>query len=95
MLFRGVWTTAHKVNFWKALTLALQDDSHNQAVNTQDTSHNNGNERLEDKLVLEDTDRSDTHAGLGSAVGGAQVAEHQSGGDTHEAEESVLVGVVN
>ena len=78
-----------------ALTLALENDSHDQAVNTKDTSHNDGNERLEDELVLEDTDGSDTNTSLGSTVGGAQVAENESSGDTHETEEGVLVRVIN
>ena len=96
MLFRGVCTTAHEaISGLEALTLALENDSHNKAVNTKDTSHNDGDERLEDELVLEDTDGGDTDTGLGSTVGSAQVAENESSGDTHETEEGVLVRVIN
>ena len=77
------------------LTSGLQDDSHNKAVDTQDTSHNDWNEGLEDQVWLQDTDGGDTNTGLGGTVSGTQVAEHQGGGDSHEAEEGVLVGVVH
>lgn len=77
------------------LTSGLENDANNKAVNTKDTSHNNGNERLEDQLRLEDTDGGNTNASLGGTVSGTQVAENEGSGDTHETEESVLVGVVN
>ena len=77
------------------LTSGLENDGHNKTVNTQDTCHNNGNEGLEDQLWLQDTHGGNTDTGLGSTVGSTQVAENESGGDTHETEEGVLVGVVN
>ena len=77
------------------LTLADQDNANNEAVDTQDTSHNDGDEGLVDELGLEHTDAGDADTGLGSTVGGTEVAEHHGGGDAHEAEEGVLVGVVN
>lgn len=72
----------------------MQDDSHNQAIDAQDTSHNNGDQGSENKLGSEHTNRADTDTGLGSAVGSTQVAEHKGRSDSHEPEEGVLVGIV-
>ncbi len=55
------------------LTLSVQDDSDDKAVDTQDTRHNNGNDRLEDEFGLEDTHAADTNATLCGAVGSAEV----------------------
>jgi hypothetical protein len=72
----------------------LEDDCDDKAVDTQNTSHNDWNEGSEDQFGSEDTHTANTDTGLGSAVGSAQVAEDQSGGDSHETEEGVLVRVV-
>ena len=79
----------------RALTSALQNDGHDETVDSQDTRHNDGDERLEDQVVLEHTHGGDTDASLGNTVARAQVAEDEGGGDAHKAEEGVLVGVVN
>ena len=85
----------HTSNLNSILTSGLENDGHNKTVNTQDTSHNNGNEGLEDKLGLQDTDGGNTDTSLGGTVGSTQVAENESGGDTHETEEGVLVRVIH
>ncbi len=77
------------------LNARLQDDADNQAVNTQDTSHNNGDQGLEDELRLEHTHGGNTNASFGSAVSGTQVAENEGGSDAHKPEEGVLVGVID
>merc|ERR1719487_1737540 len=38
------------------LDLSLVDNSNNKAVNTEDTSHNAGNQTLEHEVLSEDTD---------------------------------------
>ena len=73
----------------------MENDGHDKTVDTQDTSHNNGDKRLEDQVGLENTDGSDTNTGLSGTVGGTQVAEDEGSSDTHETEEGVLIGVVN
>lgn len=59
------------------LTLSLQDNSDDKAVDTQDTCHNNWDQGLEDQLWLEDTHGADTDTGFGSTVRGSQVAENE------------------
>ena len=75
------------------LTGAGDDDGDNEAVDTEDTSHDHGDDRLDDELGLEDSDGADADAGLGSAVGGTHVAEDEGRDDSHAAEEQSLVGV--
>lgn len=41
------------------LTLSIKDDSDNEAIDTQDTRHDNGNDGLEDEVGLEDTHGAD------------------------------------
>ena len=76
-----------------SLTGTRDDDRDDEAVNTEDTSHDYGNDGLDDELRLEDGDRADTDAGLGSSVGGTQVAENEGSDDAHTSEEKSLVGV--
>ena len=82
--------------YWKrdALTLGLNDDGHDEAVNAKDTRHDDGDERLEDHVGAQDTNLRDTNASLASAVGSAHVAEHEGRRDSHVPEEGVQVGVV-
>ena len=51
----------------------VKNDTDNKTVDTENTSHNNGDEGLVNKLGLEDTDGADTNTGLGSTVSGTQV----------------------
>ena len=85
-LFSQVFTIKDEL-----LTSSLVDNSNNKAVDTEDTSHNSGNQRLEDKVVSEDTDGANTNTGFGSSVGSTEVGEHKGGGESHESEEGVLV----
>ena len=39
---------------WR-LTLSIKDDSDDEAIDTQDTRHDNRNDGLEDEVGLEDT----------------------------------------
>lgn len=77
-----------------ALTLSLQDDGNDEAVNTQDTSHNDWNEGLKDQFWLQDTHAADTNTGLCSTVWSSQVAKNEGRGDSHKTEEGVLVWIV-
>jgi hypothetical protein len=72
----------------------LQDDGDDEAVDTQNTSHNDWNKGSEHELGSQDTNTANTDAGLGRTVGSTEVAEHKSGSNTHKTEEGVLVGVV-
>ena len=51
----------------------MKDDRDNQAVDTQDTSHDNGYDGLEDEVGLQHTHAGDTNTTLGGSVGGSQV----------------------
>ena len=80
---------------YRLLTSSLENDGNNKAVNTENTSHNNGNEGLEDEVRLQNTDGGDTNTSLGGTVGSTQVAEDEGTSDSHKSEEGVLVGVVS
>ena len=75
------------------LTGAGDDDRDNQSVNTKDTSHDNGDDRLDDEFGLEDSHGANTYARLGSTVCSAHVSENESTHDAHTAEEEGLVGI--
>ena len=75
------------------LTGAGDDDRDNQSVNTKDTSHDNGDDRLDDECGLEDSHGANTYARLGSTVCSAHVSENESTHDAHTAEEEGLVGI--
>jgi hypothetical protein len=75
----------------KLLTFTLVDDGNDEAVNTEDTSHDTGNQRLENELGLEDTDGADTDTGFGSTVSGTEVSENEGTRESHESKEGVLV----
>ena len=76
------------------LTSALQDNSNNQAVNTQDTSHNDRNERFVDQVNTVDTNKRNADASTGSAIGRAHVAEDKGSRDACEAVDCVGIGIV-
>ena len=75
------------------LTGTGDDYGDDKAVNTEDTSHDDWDDRLNDQLGLEHGYGADADAGFGSAVGSAEVAEHEGRHDAHAAEEQSLVGV--
>ncbi len=67
--------------------LSVEDDGDDEAVDTEDTRHDNGDDGLEDEVGLEDAHAADADAGLGGAVGSTEVAEHEGSSDAHVAEE--------
>lgn len=77
----------------KLLRQAVGDeDGHDETVDTNDTSHNNGNNVLDDKVRAEDTHGGDTDTRLGGTVGGAQACEDNGTGATHGAKEGRIDG---
>ena len=54
-------------------TFVVEDDSDDKAIDTEDTRHNNGYDRLEDQVGLEDTHAADADARLGGTVSSAEV----------------------
>ncbi len=89
------YVVVDNVLFRSAGNLSLQDNGNNQAVDTEDTCHDDGKEGLVDQFALQDTNGCDSDSGLGATVGGPEVAENEGGGDSHETEEGVLVGIVH
>ena len=79
--------------FSESLTRARDDDRDDKAVDTEDTSHDHGDDGLDDQLGLKHCDRADTDAGLGSTVSCAHVSENESAHDAHTSEEKSLVGI--
>ena len=79
------------LRYFILLTLSLVNDCDDEAVNTENTSHDTGDQRLEDKVGSQDTDGADTDSGLGSSVRGTEVGEHEGGSETHVPKEGVLV----
>ena len=49
------------------------NDGNNEAVDTEDTSHDDGNDVLHDSIRVGDTHRGNTDGGLGSAVSRTKV----------------------
>ena len=72
----------------RLVELSVDDDGGDEAVDTQDTSHDNGDDGPHDEIRSHDTHRGDTHTSLGGAVGRTEVRKDNSRGDAHEAEES-------
>jgi len=71
---------------WSVLDLGdalLEENRNNEAVHTEHTSHNDGNDRFEEKVGLEDGDGDDTNTGLGSSVGRAEVSENEGSNAAH------------
>ncbi len=54
-------------------TILDDDNRHDHAVDTQDTSHNDWHGRLDDEFWLEDTHRADSDTGLCASIGSSQV----------------------
>ena len=75
------------------LTWTGNDDWDDKTIDTKDTSHDDGDDGLDDEFGLEDGDGADADTGLGSTVGGAHVAENESRHNAHTAEEKSLVGI--
>lgn len=65
----------HDEILWRNLTLSWKDDRNDKSINTQDTSHNNWYDWLEDQLWLEDSHAWDTYSTLGCTVSCSEVYE--------------------
>ena len=77
----------------RALTVTLEQNGDDESVHAEHTSHDDGDNRSEEQVGLQHGHGHDTDAGLGSAVGSAEVGEHEGGGDAHRSKEDGLVGV--
>ena len=55
------------------LTLSIEDDCNDESIDTEDTCHNNGYNRLEDQVWLEDTHAADADTTLSGSVGSSKV----------------------
>lgn len=62
---------AEPVPNW-SLTITRDQDTDDQPVNGNDTSHNDGNNALDQQIRAQDTHGADTDTGLGRSVGSSQ-----------------------
>lgn len=69
------------------LTLGGDDDGNDEAVNPNDSGHNDGDERLHHKIRARDTHARDANPRLGGAVGGAKVRQEHGRSRPQVAEE--------
>jgi len=76
------------------LTVSIEEDSDNQSIDTKNTSHDNGDDGLEEEFWLQNDGAADANSRLGSSVGGTEVSEDKGGCDAHISEECVLVAIV-
>jgi len=67
-------------------TFLNDNDSHDHAVNTQDTSHDDRYDWLHNQLGLEDTHWADSDSGFSTTVSSTKVCEDQSRGDSDVSE---------
>ncbi len=67
--------------------LKVEEHGNNEAVDTQDTRHNDWDQGLNDLRGVNNTEGGNTDAGLGGSVGGTEVGEDQAGHNTHVGEE--------
>ena len=51
------------------LTLLLEDDTDDESVDSQDTGHNNGDDRFQNQVRSGDAHGTDAHSTLGRPVG--------------------------
>ena len=63
-------------------TFLDDDDCDDHTVDTEDTSHDNRNNRFHDELWFENTHGADANTGLSTAVGCTKVGEDECGGDS-------------
>mmetsp|Transcript_93007 Transcript_93007/g.139605 ORF Transcript_93007/g.139605 Transcript_93007/m.139605 type:complete len:216 (+) Transcript_93007:34-681(+) len=69
------------------LHLAIDDDGRDQAVDAKHAGHDHWDDAAHDHVRAHDTHGGNAHAGLGGAVGRAEVREDDGRGHAHEAEE--------
>lgn len=65
-----------------------------QAIDRENTSHNNGDDRLEGEMGSSDRKRGNAHARLGRAISCAEVAESHRKGDSAPSKEVEAYAVV-
>lgn len=78
---------AHEVGIIGLGDLSDENDSHNETVDTKNTSHNNGDDTTHDQFRSHDTHGGHSDSGFCGTVGGTEVREDESGGGTGKAEE--------
>lgn len=69
------------------LDVGVEDDRNDEAINTQNTRHDDGDEALEDLGAVDDGEGGEADGGLGSPVGRTEVAEDERGSDAEVTEE--------
>jgi len=68
------------------------EHGHDETVNSNDTSHNDGNNVLDDQVRAQDTHSRDTDTGLRGTVRGTKAGEDDSHGATHGTEKGRIDG---
>lgn len=76
-----------KVGVVGFLDLTDEDDGDDEAVDTQDTRHDNGDDATHDELRSHNTHGGHADAGLRGTVGRAEVRENERRGGAGKAEE--------
>lgn len=74
------------------LKVVGNQDGDDEAVDTNDTSHNDGHDVLDDEVGPEDTHGGNADTRLGSAVGGTQAGEDNGCGAAHGTKEGRICG---
>merc|ERR1719197_787910 len=62
-----------------SVDVVVDDDGNDEAVDTEDTSHDDGDDTSHDTVGGVDTEVGEADAGLGGTVGGAEVGEDEGG----------------
>mmetsp|Transcript_25580 Transcript_25580/g.76206 ORF Transcript_25580/g.76206 Transcript_25580/m.76206 type:complete len:239 (+) Transcript_25580:39-755(+) len=71
----------------RRVDLAVDDHRGDEAVDAEDAGHDHGDDGAHDHVRAHDAHGADADAGLGGAVGRAEVGEDDGGRHAHEAEE--------
>jgi len=74
------------------LEVVGNQDGDDETVDTNDTSHNDGNNVLDDEVRAEDTHGGNTDTRLGGTVGSTDAGEDDSGGAAHSTKEGRVDG---
>ena len=74
--------------------VVVDDDGNDEAVDTEDTSHDDGDDTSHDAVGGVDTEVGEADAGLGGTVGGTEVGEDEGGGAAHSTEEGGGLGIL-
>ena len=71
------------------LDVGVDDDRNDEAINTQNTRHDDGDEALEDLGAVDDGEGGEADGGLGGPVGRTEVAEDERGSNAEVTEEEL------